>query len=215
MIKLVIFDAGGVLYKGSNEVVDKAVENFLKKHGVHDIKRSNEIWFEVEKLLAIGKISLREAHKRWLEGVGLSKDLVDEWVEVDKKEIWRKFRRTSGINRLLRKLKKKYILAVLSDTIDSKQEKIEKMEIVGVDHRVFDEIFTSHDLGVCKPNKKAFLAVLKKFNVKPREALFISDACDELEGAKKMGIVAVGFNCDGGDYKIKKLNEINKILQKS
>lgn len=56
---------------------------------------------------------------------------------------------------------------------------------------------------------------MKKFNVKPREALFISDACDELEGAKKMGIVAVGFNCDGGDYKIKKLNEINKILQKS
>jgi len=214
MIKLVIFDAGGVLYKGNNEIVDKVVAKFLKRHGVHNIKRSNDVWFEVEKLLAVGKISLREAHERWLEEVGLPKDLADEWAEIDKREIWGKFRRTSGINGLLRKLKKKYLLAVLSDTIDSKLEKIEKMEIVGVNHGVFDEIFTSHDLGVCKPSKKALLAVLKKFNVKPREALFISDACDELEGAKKMGMVTVGFNCNGGDYKIMKLNEINKILHK-
>jgi FMN phosphatase YigB (HAD superfamily) len=68
-----------------------------------------------------------------------------------------------GINALLRKLKKEYILVVLSDTIDSKQEKIEKMKIVGVDHRVFDEIFTSHDLGACKPSKKVFWVVLKNF----------------------------------------------------
>jgi FMN phosphatase YigB (HAD superfamily) len=159
MIKLIIFDAGGVLYRGSNEIVDDAVRRFLEKHDVYDLKKSNEVWSKIEKLASIGKISAREAHARWLEGVGLSKDLVEEWAEVDKKEIWGKFGITPGINALLRKLKKEYILVVLSDTIDSKQEKIEKMKIVGVDHRVFDEIFTSHDLGACKPSKKVFWVV--------------------------------------------------------
>jgi HAD superfamily hydrolase (TIGR01509 family) len=213
MIRLVIFDAGGVLYAGSQKIVEKAVRAFLEKHGVYDFDRSDKVWSGVEKLVSIGRISLREAQERWLEGVGLHKDLLDEWNEVDKKEIWGRFRRTPGINKLLTRLKKKYVLAVLSDTIDSKLEKIEKMEIVGVNHKVFDEIFTSHDLGVCKPSKKAFYRVLKRFGVKPSEAVFVSDTNDELRGARRIGLITVGFNCYGGDYYIEKLDEIQSILQ--
>lgn len=213
MIKLIIFDAGGVLYRGSDEIVDAAVKRFLERHGIYDLNRSVNVWSKVEKLALTGKISLREAHERWLEGVGLSKDLVDEWEEIDGREIWGRFRRMPGVNRLLRGLKKDYILVVLSDTINSKQEMIEKMDIVGIDHGVFDEIFTSHDLGVCKPSRKAFLTVLKKFSVKPEEAVFISDACDELEGAKKIGLTTIGFECDCGDYMVKKMSEISMIIK--
>jgi HAD superfamily hydrolase (TIGR01549 family) len=156
---------------------------------------------------------VKEAHERWLEGLGLSKDLTDEWTEIDKKEIWSRFRRTPRINRLLETLKKDYILVVLSDTIDNKQEKIEKMQILGINHKIFDEIYTSHDLGTYKPSKKAFHTILEKFNAKPREAAFISDACDELEGAKKIGLLTIGLNCDGGDYNIRRLDEILKILK--
>jgi len=213
MIKLVIFDAGGVLYTGSMKIVDDAVKKFLKKHGVQDFKKSNKIWSKVEKLAAIGKISVKEAHERWLEGLGLSKELAHEWSKIDKKEIWNKFKRTHRINKLLQKLKEDYLLVVLSDTIDNKQEKIEKMQILGINHKIFDEIYTSHDLGTYKPSKKAFHTILKKFNAKPKEAAFIGDACDELEGAKKIGLLTVGLNCDGGDYNIRRLNEILKILQ--
>lgn len=213
MIKLVIFDAGGVLYDGSNEIIRVAVKKFLEKHGVYDFEGSDKIWSRVEQLVSVGKISLREAHERWLEGVGLSRDLTHEWEEVDRREIWAKFRKTPGINGLLKKLKSKYALVVLSDTIDDKAGKIEKMGIVGVNHEVFDEIFTSHDLGVCKPHKKAFWTALERFSVKPEESVFISDACDELRGAKKFGLVTIGYKCDCGDYNVKKLNEISKLLQ--
>ena len=215
VIKLIIFDAGGVLYDANQRIVDEAVKKFLEMHGVHDSDLDNKVWPEIEKLVSVGKISLREAQERWLEGVGLQRDLLSEWLEVDKKEIWGKFKRTRGINKLLTELKKDYALAVLSDTIGSKPEKIEKMEIIGVDHRIFDEIFTSHDLGACKPSRKAFNTVLKKFGVRPRETIFVSDASDELEGAKKIGIVAIGFNSNGGDFKIKKLEEIKNILKQS
>jgi FMN phosphatase YigB (HAD superfamily) len=91
MIKLIIFDAGGVLYTGSEKIVDEAVKKFLEKHGIYDLRKSKEVWSGLEKLAFVGKISAKEAHKRWLEGVGLSKDLIEEWAEVDKKEIWGKF----------------------------------------------------------------------------------------------------------------------------
>jgi HAD superfamily hydrolase (TIGR01509 family) len=213
MIKLVIFDAGGVLYTGNMKIVDNAVRKFLKKHGINDFKKSHKVWSKNEKLASIGKISAREAHERWLEGLGLSRDLIDEWAEIDKKEILSKFRRTPRINKLLQKLKKEYILVVLSDSIFSKHEKIEKMQILGINHKIFDEIYTSHDLGTYKPSKKAFHTILKKFNAKPKEAAFISDACDELEGAKKIGLLTIGLNCDGGDYNIRRLHEILKILK--
>lgn len=87
------------------------------------------------------------------------------------------------------------------------------MEIVGINHKVFDEIFTSHDLGACKPSRKAFHTVLEKFGVKPRDAVFVSDSFDELIGAKRIGMVTVGLNCSGGDYNIASLGEIQNILR--
>ncbi|MGB9134138.1 MAG: HAD family hydrolase [Candidatus Bathyarchaeia archaeon] len=213
MIKLLIFDAGGVLYEWSDEIVKTALEKFLNKHGVYDLERSDRVWSEVEKLGVVGKISLREAHLRWLEGVGLPRGLVNEWGRVYRKEIWAKFRRTPGINRLLRNLKSRYSLVVLSDTIEARQEEIRKMKIVGVDPASFDGIFTSHDLGVCKPSKKAFWAVLNRFDAKPEETLFISDACDELGGAKRMGLATAGYRCDCRFRNVKKLSDIVKLSQ--
>ena len=213
VIRLIIFDAGGVLYTGSEKIVDEAVRRFLARHGIRDFNESDRIWSKLEKLGNIGKISLKEAQERWLEAVGLHRDLLDEWREADRREIWGRFKRTPGINRLLIELKKKCLLAVLSDTIDSKLEKIERMEIVGVDHEVFDEIFTSHDLGTYKPSKKAFYTVLKKFGVSPSETVFVGDARDELRGAKRIGLITVGVNCGGGDYRINRLSEIKSILR--
>ena len=213
VIKLIIFDAGGVLYNGNQKIVDKAVKRFLRKHGVYDFDLNDRAWPKIERLVKIGKISLKEAHERWLEAVGLRKDLLGEWQDVNRKEIWGKFKKTPRINKLLAKLKKNYKLAVLSDTIESRPEKIEKMEIIGLNHKIFDEIFTSHDLGACKPSRKTFSAVLKKFDVKPNEAVFVGDASDELEGAKRIGLVAIGLNSNGGDFKVKKLDEIQNILQ--
>jgi FMN phosphatase YigB (HAD superfamily) len=42
MIKLIIFDAGGVLYTGSMKIVDDAVRKFLKKHGIQNFKKATK-----------------------------------------------------------------------------------------------------------------------------------------------------------------------------
>jgi HAD superfamily hydrolase (TIGR01509 family) len=214
VIKLIIFDAGGVLYMpAGQEIVDEAVKRFLEKHGVIDFYESqSEVWPRFDKLAAVGKISVREAHEGWLEACGLPRELADEWADTIRNEVWRKSRRTPGINRLLRKLKDDYTLVVLSDSIENKQEKIDQLKVVGVDHTAFAEIFTSHDIGARKPSRKSYTTVLRKFMVKPDEALYVGDSREEVEGAKKIGMATIGFKCEGGDYNIKKLNEINKIL---
>jgi len=69
MIKLIIFDAGGVLYTGSKKIVDEATRKFLKKHGINNPKKSDKVWSKIEKLVSVGKITLRSPRKmagrRW------------------------------------------------------------------------------------------------------------------------------------------------------
>ena len=223
MIKLVIFDAGDVLYKGSKkEVVREVVSSFLAKHGVKDLEKAlkigGEVWSRVEKLVKIGKMSLREAHEKWIEALGLNRKLVSEWSEIEKSEIrFKLFKRTPHVNETLKILKRKYKLAILSDTVLSKEEMIQKLQALKIDYKLFDEIFTSHDIGYEKPHKEAYLTVLRYFNVRPEEAVFVGHAKDEIEGAKKIGLTTVVFadkNVEG-DYFVKQFDDLPKILDKT
>jgi FMN phosphatase YigB (HAD superfamily) len=64
VIKLIIFDSGGVLSDGGQEIVDDAVKRFLKKHGMNDYYKSERVvWPMFEKFASIGRISVREAHE--------------------------------------------------------------------------------------------------------------------------------------------------------
>lgn len=147
MIKLVIFDAGDVLYKGSKrEMVREVVSRFLAKHCVKDLEKNlkigGEVWSRMEKLVKIGKMSLREAHEKWIEALGLSRELVNEWSEIEKSEIrFKLFKRTPYVNETLKVSKRKYKLAILSDTVLSKEEMAQKLQALKIDYKLFDEIF--------------------------------------------------------------------------
>jgi len=222
MIKLVIFDAGDVLYKGSKkEMVREVVSRFLAKHGVKDLEKAlrigEEVWLRVEKLVKVGKMSLREAHEKWIEALGLNRKLVNEWSEIEKSEIrFKLFKRTPYVNETLKVLKRKYRLAILSDTILSKEEMVQKLHALKIDYKLFDEIFTSHDIGYEKPHREAYLTVLRHFKVEPKEAVFVGHAVDEIEGAKKTGLLTIVFNDRNtkGDYFIEQLKELPEILNK-
>ncbi|MHA1721745.1 MAG: HAD family hydrolase [Candidatus Baldrarchaeia archaeon] len=220
MIKLVVFDAGDVLYKSSKKnVVKEVVSSFLVKHGIKDLenalRKAREAWLRVEKLVKVGKMGLREAQEKWLEALGLNKKLVDEWMEIEKKEIrFKLFKRTPEVNETLKILRKKYKLAILSDTVLNKEELIQKLQALKIDYEFFDEIFTSHDIGYEKPHREAYLTVLRHFNVKPYETVFVGHAKDEIEGAKKIGLITivVGDRNVKGDYFIKQFKDLIKIL---
>ena len=50
MIKLIIFDAGDVLYKvPSHEDIRKALKKFFSRYEFFDIEKSDRIWFKIPK----------------------------------------------------------------------------------------------------------------------------------------------------------------------
>lgn len=58
---------------------------------------------------------------------------------------------------------------------------------------LMDNVFTSNELGVRKPDERTFLHVLEHYGVKPEQAVFFDDRIENVEAAQKLGIVSVHF----------------------
>ena len=117
----------------------------------------------------------------------------------------------------LKKLKKNYKLAIISDAPRIKAwERLVAMKI----DKYFDVVITAADVRRQKPTVAPFHAALKALKVKPEEAIMVGDRPDrDIKGAKKAGIKTVfarygnpKVKKSGADYDIKRIDEVLKIL---
>lgn len=90
----------------------------------------------------------------------------------------------------MRKIRAKGIkVAILSDTVHPLAWRLKLFKKLGlVKGRHYDKLFLSNQIGFEKPEAGAYLSVLKYFNVKPEEAVFVGHDESELEGAKRVGM---------------------------
>lgn len=107
LIKLVIFDAGDILYNTLKvEIVRKVVREFLAKYGVKNFEESERVWLKYGKLARVGKMNWMELHENWLVDLGLSRRLVDEWRETWRKTWTKHVKKFPYVNEALKILKK-------------------------------------------------------------------------------------------------------------
>lgn len=96
---------------------------------------------------------------------------------------------------LLRSLKNKYSIYLLSNTNEIHVAEFEKNLIQEFGTNPFNEIFIKHyyscRMGKRKPNTDCFLQVINENNLVPEETLFIDDSQQHIEGAKKTGLHTV------------------------
>ena len=59
--------------------------------------------------------------------------------------------------------------------------------------RVFDKVFHSGELGMRKPEAKAFREVLRRLNAQPKNVIFIDDRAENVEAARNVGIQGIQF----------------------
>ncbi len=78
------------------------------------------------------------------------------------------------------------VVAVLTNGTDTIAA---EMEALGIDSR-FDAIFNSAELGVAKPDRRAFEAVCGRLGVDPTEVFFTDDSESKLTGALEIGMTA-------------------------
>lgn len=214
MIKLLIFDAGDLLWTCSAKDLERAMEKFFKKNKI-DGDIINSRWNKIKDRVEVGKIKYDDAIKIQFKGLVANKKIIREWMDIHYEE--KAFTRNlcPYVRPTLKRLKKMYKLAMLTDDYKDKRYKINICKRLGVN--LFDDIFSSQDIGFKKPQKGAFFTVLKHFRVKPNEAVFIGHSKDEVEGARKIKIKTIAYKWDRGtksDFYVKSFSEIPKVLEK-
>lgn len=101
---------------------------------------------------------------------------------------------------LIKKLKKKYRLILLSNTNEIHTEKFIKdmLQKFGEDilQANFDTVYYSQNIGLRKPHKEIYEFVMQEQGLQPSETLFLDDKADNLTEPQRLGIQTfhVNFN---------------------
>lgn len=189
MYKHIIFDFGGVFLNlmGQHSGVPKQLSEVLSIPE----NDAEKLWKENRDKLLTGKESpkqfldrvvrgvygnanMDEVHAKWEASDRVKKDQIN-WQLVDYVEQLRK----SG-----------YQLHMLTDTIDLSRK---NDPIVKEIDAHFQNVFKSHEEGIKKPDKNAFINALKKIKAEPKECVFVDDYESNVKAASELGITAVQF----------------------
>ena len=186
-IKNIIFDLGGVILnidynKTANAFRQIGLKNF---DDIYSQAKQNQVFDKLET----GEFTSNEFRK-YIKGIVPSL----QYSDIDK--AWNAMLLDLPVERivLLKKLKKKYRLFLLSNTNEIHIKAFRKIIQSSYDENIFDTIFEhqyySSEMGMRKPNSDCFQCVLEKNSLDPSETLFIDDSIQHVEGARKLKIKA-------------------------
>ncbi len=181
MIKLIIFDVGGVILYFNDEIYKHMLS---KKSKI----RYNELSAVMDPILLkmdIGKATLKDLERALRDKFGITKgqmawnETYKSMAKVDNKMI-----------ALIKKLSNKYDIAILTNTCRSRYLYAFK-KFMNKD--LFNGRFASCYLGMSKPDGRIFNHVLKKMHSRSSESVFIDNMEQNVRGAKMAGINGIKF----------------------
>ena len=145
---------------------------------------------------------------------------------MEDRHLWEvKLQMVPYVNQVLRELKNRYKLGIITNTDTSREEHVRiALEKIGIEH-YFDVIVTSVDVGYEKPDEKIFLTALKKLGVEASEAVMVGNRISkDILGANRIGMKSILYkwndrytdkitsNLEEPTYTINSLEEILSIL---
>lgn len=187
MIKNVIFDIGGVIVAYKRETYldpfgfDDETEQFFLK---------NVIFTPDWTRLSIGEITTAEFINNACSKYPEHKEVIEGFFAIENlKKMIPPFKQTLEF---INKLKDKgYRLFVISD-MEENTIKYLKTEINGFES-MFEDIIYSCRVGMVKKDGNVFDLAIKRFNIDPKESIFIDDVQRNLDQAAKRGINTFRF----------------------
>lgn len=183
MIKAIIFDNGGVIEKDAR----KQFYNSLSKRLGISLKEQSRIIPPLFHQLDRGFITTKEFWKKAFFRIGRKFDKSATLL------LYTIFKRYCRINKpvlaLAKKLRSRYIVAMLSNTIEDHARLSRQKGI----YRHFNPLILSHKVGMRKPNKNIYQYALKKLKLKPKECVFIDNNERNMPAPKKLGIHTILF----------------------
>ena len=180
MIKAIIFDVGGVYMEGSS--VD-FINRSYKILGIEKtIASSNGVVFDEN--YNKGLISHEDCFRKFFN-VPVSEDqmrkIEDVWTTT-----WAP---TEEMLNLVKNLKKKYTLAILSNSDLLNSTKYTERGW----YSYFNPIILSHELGIIKPDIRIYEVALAKLGIPSNQCVFIDDQEKVLIPARELGMETILF----------------------
>ncbi|MDD5192726.1 MAG: HAD family phosphatase [Candidatus Nanoarchaeia archaeon] len=182
MIKTIIFDLSEVYLKGLI-----GVGNYIQPI-LNEPPKGIESKLNNKDLTSLfhGEISEDEY---WARTINKNKWKVQP--NILKKAVRANFKEIHGTREIIESLKEKgYRLGLLS--VHTK-EWIDYCDTKFDYHKLFDSISYSFEVGISKPDIKAYEFILKKLKEKPENCLFIDDNEENLVSARKLDIKTIQF----------------------
>ncbi len=186
MVKIIIFDMGGVI-SGTDSAIRAIEDELLEKTGVRLFPIKDQPSPRYREFQT-GKISSEEYFQN-LINLSKAKISVKELINVYKQIYSNVNKFDSKMIKLVKDLRKKYAIACFSDTTEVHRQINEENGFF----KLFDFSFVSCGLGVTKNEVRAFEIVIEKLKVKPEDCIFIDDREGHVERAKSIGIDAIHF----------------------
>lgn len=180
-IKGIVFDLGGVLVHLNSDAFYK-VWGHRRGKDVGEFVEAIEAWgmYDLWERGGCSEAEFFEGFKEWIgvSTIGLE-EFRTHWNGIFPKA-------GAGIAPLLKKLKKKYRLFVLSNTTDTHYNYLEERFAWLA---LFEEVFTSFGLKGRKPEAEIFERMLKKIPIPRKHLLYIDDRKENLVAAEKAGMM--------------------------
>ena len=192
-IKAVLFDLGKV-------IVDFDFTPAFGRLSRHCAKKPHEIreYFlrsGLEVLYDGGKISSAEFYRKIKTDLGHSLDYGRF------KKIWNEvFTLNKETGRLIKKLKRRYRLVLISNT-NALHYKYLCGRYTVLEH--FDRHILSYKEKIRKPDEKIYRTAIRACRAKPHEILYIDDRSDLTEAARALGIHSFTFRNNHGELREK------------
>jgi len=198
MIKAIIFDYGNVIRKWDNHIfLDKIIKKSNKNYEYIDNFIFSSGLQDKFELGEISEINFFRIIKKQFNLSITQKEFFKEYTS-------RIFENIKSTLALIKKLKKNYKVALLSNTtkvdFDCLIKKLKEFPL-------FDAVTLSFEVEHKKPEKQIYLDSLKKLNLNPDECVFIDDIKEYSDAASKLGIH--GINYISYENLIKELKKLN------
>jgi glucose-1-phosphatase len=182
-IKLVLFDAAGVLFP-TNRVVG---EDLTAKFNL-SADQQQLMWNGFYLDYSVGKLTTPQ----FLDTFAATYNVPREKVvpEAFTESFLKALTPMPGIEDVLAHLEKtKVTIAMLSDT--SGIFSVARRELPS--GKYFDHLFLSFEIGYRKPDQRAYKAVTDYYKIRPQEVFFIDDNPANVEAATQFGMQGVRF----------------------
>ena len=187
-IRNIIFDLGRVIINLNEAATDEAFTNLALSAGkdIRGLRPDDEFFHQFER----GEVSDDEFVKKFqaiLPELELSEDAIKAaWnamlLDIPEKKL-----------HLLEELKEKYNTYILSNTngihIDFVNDYMQSTFLEDNLDPYFHQVYLSHEIGARKPELRAWEIILEEHDLNPFETLFIDDKLENIEAAKKLGLV--------------------------